>query len=523
MKMLRLDVAANYDMKHVKSHTLRLSALLIALICMLLYLIVQFFMTAKGVHQRPRTEGENIDRELRVYALATLEQPLEPFQLREYSIRLRMYGRLFDKYEMEHPEYLRRVRNLVSSDARNDSSNASSMQQPPITASNRYPGSPILWKLEHDLFPWAHQNFTSLLELKQSYTGRGLIITTGSRYVNMSVHLIRHLRYLRFPHPIIIYYNGPHDLKPWELEFLKGLQVPVFDLSKTFNVTGVSKYFNKVFSLLASPFEEVIISDADNVFIQSPDVLFDDPGYISAGMLLFKDRHIPDDGHCKKQRAWMNANLPQPLSTQLCESRIYKMHSKHDIESGVVVVNKRRRFLTLLAASHMNTENNFGKIIGGLFLGDKETFIIGADIANQTWSDTEYCLGYISPGQLFKGRIVGKEDLVDGKMAHFDRKGNLIWFQPSVCTSKHSHEGLRSLYNMTYYARGPSCNDDNRPHEAIKIKGELKKRLDDIAELYVPEVENTLTEFDHPSEWNGTYPEQKLRVNMKKLKVKVFR
>lgn len=46
----------------------------------------------------------------------------------------------------------------------------------------------------------------------------------------------------------------------------------------------------KIFAIIASAFEEIIIMDADDVFLQDPISLFSDEGYKSTGTLFFRDR-----------------------------------------------------------------------------------------------------------------------------------------------------------------------------------------------------------------------------------------
>lgn len=103
----------------------------------------------------------------------------------------------------------------------------------------------------------------------------------------------------------------------------------------------------KVFTILASAFQEVIICDADVVFLQDPEVLFEDPGYNRTGTLFFRDREIfPGDGNVHEW--WAGIMEGRKPSEQLMSSRWYtEQASREEMESGVVVINKKRREVAL--------------------------------------------------------------------------------------------------------------------------------------------------------------------------------
>ncbi|KAF9283939.1 hypothetical protein BGZ88_010239 [Linnemannia elongata] len=48
----------------------------------------------------------------------------------------------------------------------------------------------------------------------------------------------------------------------------------------------------KPYAILGSKFEEAIFIDADFYFLRTPEVLFDDPGYLATGGHFFYDRAI---------------------------------------------------------------------------------------------------------------------------------------------------------------------------------------------------------------------------------------
>ena len=102
-----------------------------------------------------------------------------------------------------------------------------------------------------------------------------------------------------------------------------------------------------MFTILASPYKEVIICDADVVFLQDPEVLFEDPGYNQTGTLFFRDREIfPGDGNVHEW--WQGIMEGRQPSEEMQKSRWFtEQASREEMESGVVVFNKSRREVAL--------------------------------------------------------------------------------------------------------------------------------------------------------------------------------
>ena len=111
----------------------------------------------------------------------------------------------------------------------------------------------------------------------------------------------------------------------------------------------------KPFAILASSFEQVIIADADVVFLQAPDVAFDHAGFSSTGTLFFHDRVVPDGNNVHEW--WREVMHHRKPSHMLKQSQFWAQHTNHEMESGVVAFHKgsRQVMLGLLFTSWMNT------------------------------------------------------------------------------------------------------------------------------------------------------------------------
>lgn len=437
------------------------------------------------------TMSEHESRALQHYASSRLSQRLLPKDFLEFSYRLRFYGELFDAYEMrrtedteEYAEMLRRWHKHQEVLKSHNASTLPSLSEMPVL----YPDSPTLWGLECELFPWAHSKFPSLLELKRSFRGRGIVIPTGSHHLRFAIHLVRHIRYLNCHLPISVAYAGEKDLKPEELDFLRRMNVDLLDVAQIFDVAMLSLggWEIKPFALLAAPYEEVILADADVVFLQNPTILLEDPGYQQHGAIIFHDRTL-FAGDTDKTR-WLVSNLPQPLSKRIRQSRMYQRKSAHEQESGVVVWNKNERFLGLLAACKMNAKTERELVTYKTFYGDKESFWIGLEMAQQSWSELQPV-----PGVIGDSRFDEKKDqlVACGRILQFDREGWPLWFNGAIVEDKRSETKSSVVMNFTHFARegiwdfGTSCLD----HEVTAINATLKSIIHGIASLWVPKID----------------------------------
>lgn len=84
--------------------------------------------------------------------------------------------------------------------------------------------------------------------------------------------------------------------------------------------------------------------------------MFDDPGYVQTGALFFRDRLIMPE----MRRRWLQSILPQPVSRNVKQSRLWTGDSGHQQESGVLVVDTYRHFMAMLLVTRMNGPDRDG-------------------------------------------------------------------------------------------------------------------------------------------------------------------
>ncbi|KAH7047038.1 hypothetical protein BKA57DRAFT_536783 [Linnemannia elongata] len=93
----------------------------------------------------------------------------------------------------------------------------------------------------------------------------------------------------------------------------------------------------KPYAILGSKFEEAIFIDADSYFLRTPEVLFDDPGYLATGGLFFYDRAIIPGW--RKGPEWIRTNITF-MSNIPQASRSFRGTTSHEHKSGVVVIRR---------------------------------------------------------------------------------------------------------------------------------------------------------------------------------------
>ena len=215
----------------------------------------------------------------------------------------------------------------------------------------------VMSELEENLFPFLSGHYRQALDLKYSFSGRGIVFDVGNRHVSMVYANIKLLRFLGCDLPIEIFYNGPNDLNFPSREILKQLDFVEFrDIQQLINDTSVkmSGWALKPFALLFSRFLEVILMDADTVFLQNPSTLFSHPEYQRARALFYYDRTLL--GRHAENIEWLSNLFPKPWKKRLTHSnRIFMGVSHNNQDSGVVVVDKFRRFSGLLLTCKLNS------------------------------------------------------------------------------------------------------------------------------------------------------------------------
>lgn len=202
---------------------------------------------------------------------------------------------------------------------------------------------------------WTGPYFTDHMALHLSFKhgGRGIVVTAGSSQIPHLKTLIHNVRDVGCTLPIEVMYLDDGDMDvdvQAELENLD--EVMVREIAPMVDDEGwrLSGWALKPYAIMFSSFREVIFVDADSLFFEDPESLFEDEDYQLTGALFFKDRTLWPEW----KRDWLKNLLPRPISQNVLASRYWRGESGHQQESGVVVVDKWRHFIAMLMVCRMN-------------------------------------------------------------------------------------------------------------------------------------------------------------------------
>ncbi|KAJ5388687.1 putative alpha-1-3-mannosyltransferase [Penicillium cosmopolitanum] len=397
-------------------------------------------------------------------------------RMKEFGIRTRQYKQLFDAWEKLHinkTKSQRFVQDDVLQRLYQNPSIATFLERDMTEIVHNYESyRSIVTQLSTLLFPWTAPYFADHLQLRQQLHSapRGLVFSAGNDQVRYLLTSIPAIRRLGCQLPIEVMYLGDDDLRPSSRTALEQLPgVITRDLRKMVNDKGwaLRGWAGKPFAVLFSSFREVIFIDADSLFLQNPEILFDDFAYRETGALFFKDRLMFPES----KREWMQKVLPEPVSSKAQQTRLWDGQSGHMQESGVLVLDTYKHFLSLLLVTRMNGPDRDGdekKGIRGVYdmlFGDKETFWLGWELAG----DTDYAFHNGSVGTIGVAHAEtprpapstaaglstpSKEYTVCApQLLHLDRMGRPLWFNGWLLENKFAKAGEKRPAKFEAYVR----------------------------------------------------------------------
>ncbi|KAH8883607.1 hypothetical protein GQ53DRAFT_732071 [Thozetella sp. PMI_491] len=307
-------------------------------------------------------------------------------------------------------------------------------------------------QLAASLFPFLKTNrrkATPLQDLRQSFTNpRGIVIPTGVKTFRYACHLVVTLRQvLGSKLPIQIVYAGDEDLPAQRREDIAILSredpidfldiLTVFDDSTLQLATG--GWAIKAFAALAAPFKEVIVLDADAVFLRDPEVLFEQEGYVDTGALFFHDRLLWQNGFPERHE-WWHSQITRP-SDALAKSRVWNQQYAEEQDSGVVVVDKSQLdiFMGLLHVAWQNTYAVREEVTFRLTYGDKESWWLGLELAGAPYAFEKHYGGIVGwkKDQTKPGRDdTPGERVCSFVIAHVDDDERLLWYNGGLLKNK---------------------------------------------------------------------------------------
>jgi alpha 1,3-mannosyltransferase len=286
---------------------------------------------------------------------------------------------------------------------------------------------------------------TPFTSLRKSFIpgSRGIVITTGVGTFRFACHLVASIREVhKSKLPIQVVYAGDGDLPSKNRDILESLvtDIEFLDILTVLNDETLrladSGWATKSFAALLSKYEQVILLDADSVFVQPPDVVFTQRGYQDTGVLLFHDRllwqHKFQDRH-EWWHAQMGHHTPSPA---LLKSLVWMEDYAEEGDSGLVVLDKSRLGI-LTGLLHVCWQNTYAvreEITYKITYGDKESWWFGFELSDVPFTFENH-YGAIA-GYLKVNEVDKTESVCSFTIAHTDEKDKLLWYNGSLLKNK---------------------------------------------------------------------------------------
>ncbi|KAI8064627.1 mannosyltransferase putative-domain-containing protein [Gongronella butleri] len=290
-------------------------------------------------------------------------------------------------------------------------------------------------KLETQLFPWLSPTWKSAFDINGKYDEarpRGIVMCVGNGQYHYALRAITAVRRtLKSKLPIEIFAIDDGDLSPAKREVLREFEnVRIFNVMDIVGKEGTEfgGWALKPYAMVASSFKEVILMDADVYFLRAPETVFDDEGYKATGALFFYDRTL--FGDWRIGRDWLSSFLPS-MSSLVKHTRWWRLQSAHEQESGIVVIDKSRALLGLMATCKMNGKRERDEVSYKRMHGDKESFWVGFEMMQTPYA-------FVKSHAAVLGALgdAGDDNTVCGNIMHLDAQGKPYWWNGAIYRDK---------------------------------------------------------------------------------------
>ena len=265
------------------------------------------------------------------------------------------------------------------------------------------------------------------------FNGRGIVIVMNDTTVLSGALLIITLRRNLCKLPILVYYAGD-DLADQNRKFLESIQGvatmalgPKLDLPME-TIRGTQ---SRVYALIYSPFQEVLMLEPDVLFFRNPEYLFGDPQYQQTGALFWKDRKIQSYWD-KKVYDWTRRLIPYRKG----DNRILDKKGGNYQSRDLILFNKSVHSKTLEKLWVITKE---WETVYNYIPGDKESYWIASELAKE-----DYAFVGRYPGVMGELHL----DILCGHTLYLDSAGQLLCWNGSLF-----HNGdTRTVTDFTHYA-----------------------------------------------------------------------
>ncbi|KAI0134678.1 mannosyltransferase putative-domain-containing protein [Xylariales sp. AK1849] len=283
----------------------------------------------------------------------------------------------------------------------------------------------------------------NLLENLQPFfnkSSRGIVIPTSVSTLRQTFHLLGALtEVLQTDLPIQIVYGGNDGLRSFQREMLayRFPNISFLDINTLIGDDSLqldtSDSALKIFAGLATTFEQFILLDENVVFLQRPDILFEQRLYHSTGALLFGRR---TRSSTKSPEFYQREVLRSHSSSEwIRDSLVEDTQYSQEKDSSVVVLDKSRLdvLVGLLHAS-WQTKLKEGRLVDG----------IASDRESEVWrlafelTDSPHNLQTPSDAVIGWPRHEGGDDICSFANGYAEENGKLLWYSSRLLRNDES-------------------------------------------------------------------------------------
>ena len=364
-------------------------------------------------------------------------------------------------------------------------------------------------KFMYSLFPFLSHDGSPLRTYLDTYpapsNSRGIVIPVNTKMFRFACHLVSTLRHIVYSTlPIEIFYIGDQDLPLEYREFIVSLGdgietidiLPLVDDTTLDLVHG--RYALKPFTILVSKFREVILLDADTIFYQPPERIFDSHrGYQKTGTLLFRDRHTKHLDYPGRDDWWSKQMKQHPRpSTNLEYSAWTDGTSNEEGESGVVVVDKGRLgvLMGLLHICWQNTESVRKEWTYKMAWGEKESYWWGFEFTGTPYTVAKHYAAVSGLAQPYPDEDSSETGICANTITHLDEEDKVLWSNGSLL----KHKGLNQTEFLvpTHWMIDGVWVKGIAPDWVFCMHNGISTRLDDSEQRIIEESVQMAKEID---------------------------
>ncbi|KAG0370916.1 mannosyltransferase putative-domain-containing protein [Gamsiella multidivaricata] len=181
--------------------------------------------------------------------------------------------------------------------------------------------------------------------LPKNVKNRDIMMCVGDKhsiYARTTVKVLREV--LESELPIEIYFAGDRDLSKENRQWFQRFD----NMTGIDTTTRLDQHLVQISGPMIKPFAMLT-----SQFYEDPAILFEDGGYKEVGTVFFYDWTVLNKTAGVNKRAWLASSLPS-VSNRPSKTPWFRSKGDQTQDSGVIVLNKKKHFLGLLAICKMN-------------------------------------------------------------------------------------------------------------------------------------------------------------------------